>query len=175
MQLLVSPHCNLCVSSICRCPIGDAKLQTWQIHIWLNIFVFYWKMKLFVQVCVQKNKDNFLENMLDHCAKFCKRVTDVSMSSSSWQRNFNKTLNSCIIPEEKVKTPSLRCKYMYVHKTSFIERANWKPCSFSYWKKIDFLPRLFPGSFPDFSQLAVFENFVRKLSGIFYSTNVKHD
>ena len=98
--------CNLCASPIFRCPIGSQKLQTWQIHIWLNIFVFYWKMKLYVQVCVQKNKDNFLENMLDHCAKFCKRVTDVSMSSSSWQRNFNKTLNSCIIPEEKVKTPS---------------------------------------------------------------------
>ena len=74
--------------------------------------------------------------MLDHCVKFCRRVTDVSMSSSSWQRNFNKTLNSCIIPEEKVKTPSLRCKYMYMYiKLSFIVRANWKPCSFSYWKK----------------------------------------
>ena len=135
MQLLVSPHCNLCASSICRCPIGDPKLQTWQIHIWLNVFVFFWKMKLYVQAFVPKNKNSPSENVLDHCAKFCRRVTDVSMSSSSWQRNFNKTLNSCIIPEEKVKTPSLRCKYMYVHKTSFIERANWKPCSFSYWKK----------------------------------------
>ena len=89
-----------------------------------------------VQVCVQKNKDNFLENMLDHCAKFCRRVTDVSMSSSSWQRNFNKTLNSCIIPEEKVKTPSLRCKYMYnVHKTFIYCKSKLKILFFFLLKK----------------------------------------
>ena len=80
-----------------------------------------------------KYKNSPSEIMPDHCVKFCRRVTHVSMSSSlSWQRNFNKTLNSCIIPEEKVKTPSLRCKYMYVivHTTSIHCKSSLKPVFF---------------------------------------------
>ena len=43
---------------------------------------------------------------------------------------------------------------MYVHKTFIHYKSKLKTVFFFLLKKkIDFLPRLFPGSFPDFSQL----------------------
>ena len=62
---------------------------------------------------------------------------------------------------------------MYVHKTFIHWKSKLKTLFFLVLKKKeDFLPRLFLGFFPDYSQLA---EFVRKLWGIFYSTNNKHD